>query len=74
MKKLHVREDKSRRPLQAAQARFATFAKLKPSSTAISLRLPDSVLARLKVKAHRQGIPYQSYIKAVLAEAASGEG
>jgi len=51
------------------KARFATFPNLKPTTTAISLRVPNSVLARLKVQAHRKGMPYQSFIKGVLADA-----
>jgi len=45
------------------------FPELKPTSTAISLRLPSIVLARLKVAAHRRGLPYQAHIKNILAEA-----
>lgn len=44
------------------------FPNLKPSTTAISLRLPDSILNRIKVQAHRRGVPYQSYIKTLLAD------
>ena len=69
MKKLYAKEDKSTRPLDLSQARFATFANLKPTSTAISLRVPNSVLSRLKIKAHQRGMPYQSYVKMVLADA-----
>jgi predicted DNA binding CopG/RHH family protein len=55
------------------KAKFAAFPNLKPTSTAISLRLPNSVLARLKVQAHRKGMPYQSFIKSVLADAVERE-
>jgi predicted DNA binding CopG/RHH family protein len=67
MKKLFVKEDSDARPLDWGKARVAVFPNLKPSMTPISLRLPDSLLSRLKMKAHKLGVPYQSYIKAVLA-------
>jgi predicted DNA binding CopG/RHH family protein len=42
--------------------------KLKPSTTAISLRLPVGLLERLKIAANKRDVPYQSLIKAWLAE------
>lgn len=41
---------------------------LKPSTTAISLRLPVSLLDRIKVAANKRDVPYQSLIKTWLAE------
>ena len=41
---------------------------LKPSSTAISLRLPNALLERIKVAANKRDVPYQSLIKTWLAE------
>ena len=41
---------------------------LKPTSTAISLRLPLSLLERIKIVANKQDVPYQSLIKVWLAE------
>ncbi|MCP8883120.1 BrnA antitoxin family protein [Devosia sp. XJ19-1] len=41
---------------------------LKPSSTAISLRLPNSLLEQIKVAANKRDVPYQSLIKTWLAE------
>lgn len=41
---------------------------LKPSTTAISLRLPLMLLERIKVEANKRDVPYQSLIKAWLAE------
>ena len=41
---------------------------LKPSSTSISLRLPNSLLERIKVAANKRDVPYQSLIKSWLAE------
>ena len=41
---------------------------LKPSTTSISLRLPVSLLDRIKVAANKRDVPYQSLIKTWLAE------
>jgi len=41
---------------------------LKPSTTAISLRVPVSLLERIKIAANKRDVPYQSLIKAWLAE------
>jgi hypothetical protein len=38
------------------------------STTSISLRLPVSLLERIKVAAHKRDVPYQSLIKTWLAE------
>ncbi len=43
---------------------------LRPTSTAISLRLPVALLERIKVAAHKRDVPYQSLIKVWLAEKA----
>ena len=39
------------------------FPNLKLSSTPITIRIPDSLLGRVKMKAHQKDIPYQSLIK-----------
>mgnify|MGYP003393597377 CR=1 FL=1 len=44
------------------------FHNLKPSTKTISLRLPESLLHRLKVMANEQDVPYQSLIKILLNE------
>ena len=44
------------------------FPNLQPSTRAISLRLPESLLADLKVLANRLDVPYQSLMKVYLAE------
>jgi predicted DNA binding CopG/RHH family protein len=49
-------------------AERARFPNLKPSTTSISLRLPVSLLEQIKVAANRRDMPYQSLIKAWLAE------
>jgi predicted DNA binding CopG/RHH family protein len=41
---------------------------LKPSSAAISLRLPLPLLERIKIAANKRDVPYQSLIKMWLAE------
>lgn len=51
-----------------SQAKSATFPNLKPSTTTISLRLPESLLDRIKVEANKRDMPYQSLIKAWLAD------
>jgi predicted DNA binding CopG/RHH family protein len=44
-------------------ARLGLFPNLKPTSKAIPLRLPVSLLDRLMIKAHKCGVPYQSLLK-----------
>src|SRR5262245_56663223 len=41
---------------------------LKPSTSTISLRLPIAVLERIKIAANKRDMPYQTLIKAWLAE------
>jgi len=41
---------------------------LQPSTTAISLRLPVSLLEQIKIAAYKRDVPYQSLIKMWLAE------
>jgi predicted DNA binding CopG/RHH family protein len=49
-------------------AQRVRFPNLKPSTQAISLRLPVSLLEQIKVEANRRDVPYQSLIKVWLAE------
>ena len=51
-----------------AAARKVNLPNLKPSTKTISLRLPVALLERIKVEANRRDMPYQSLIKAWLAE------
>ena len=51
-----------------SMARPARLPKLKPSTTAISLRLPVALLERIKLAANQRDVPYQSLIKLWLAE------
>jgi predicted DNA binding CopG/RHH family protein len=50
------------------KARRVDMPNLKPSTTAISLRLPVGLLDRIKVEANKRDVPYQSLIKVWLAE------
>jgi len=54
--------------LDWSKARLARFPNLKPSTRAISLRLPVSLLERIKLEANKRDVPYQSLIKVWLAE------
>lgn len=56
-----------------SKARRASFPNLKPSTTAISLRLPLGTLERIKVAANRRDVPYQSLIKVWLEEKLKAE-
>ncbi len=51
-----------------SKAKKAVFPNLKPSTTTISLRLPEALLDRIKVEANKRDMPYQSLIKAWLAQ------
>ena len=51
-----------------SKAKRAVFPNLKPSTQTISLRLPESMLWRLKTMANKRDVPYQSYIKMLLGE------
>ncbi len=46
----------------------ATFPNLKPTSRAISLRLPEYLIARIKEHANEMDVPYQSLIKKYIAQ------
>ena len=45
----------------------ASFPNLKPSSRAVSLRMPEYLLIRLKERANELNIPYQSLMKEYIA-------
>jgi predicted DNA binding CopG/RHH family protein len=51
-----------------SQAQRLRFPNLKPSTSSISLRLPLSLLERIKIAANKRDVPYQSLIKVWLAE------
>ena len=54
--------------LDWAKAERVRFPNLKPSTKAISLRLPAALLERIKIEANRRDVPYQSLIKIWLKE------
>jgi len=51
-----------------SNAKNTVLPNLKPSTTTISLRLPEALLDRIKVEANKRDMPYQSLIKAWLAQ------
>ena len=51
-----------------SKAERARFPNLKPTTQTISLRLPLSLLNRIKIEANRRDVPYQSLIKIWLSE------
>jgi len=51
-----------------SKAKPTVFPNLKPSTKTISLRLPESIIAALKVLANKRDVPYQSLLKIFLAE------
>jgi predicted DNA binding CopG/RHH family protein len=53
-----------------SQAVPVRLPRLKPSSTSISLRLPNALLERIKIAANKRDVPYQSLIKTWLSEKA----
>ena len=54
--------------LDWSKAKPSFFPNLKPSSRMISIRLPESLLERIKVLANRRDVPYQSMLRILLAE------
>jgi predicted DNA binding CopG/RHH family protein len=51
-----------------SRAKHVRLPKLKPSTQAISLRIPVSLLERIRIEANRRDVPYQSLIKTWLSE------
>jgi predicted DNA binding CopG/RHH family protein len=45
-----------------------SFPNLKPTSTSISIRIPDYILARLKERANALNIPYQTLMKQYISK------
>lgn len=43
--------------------------KLKPTTVSVNLRMPLSMVNALKTQANKQDVPYQSYMKMLIAEA-----
>jgi len=51
-----------------ARAVVGSLPNLKPSTTTISIRLPEPMLDELKALANERDVPYQSLMKVFLAE------
>ena len=51
-----------------SKAKKAVFPNLKPTTEAISLRLPSTLLVRIKQLANKKDVPYQSLMKVFLSE------
>lgn len=51
-----------------SQAKRVAMPNLKPTTRTISLRLPEMLLDSIKIEANKRDMPYQSLIKAWLAE------
>ncbi len=54
--------------LDFSKAEEVVFPNLKPTTRAISVRLPVSLIDRLKMLANKKDVPYQSLLKVLLAE------
>lgn len=61
-------ENDSSEYLNWENAERALFPNLKPSTKAISIRLPESLLDALRQLANERDVPYQSLIKMYLQE------
>ncbi len=51
-----------------SKGKRVAFSNLKPSVRTVSVRLPESLIAYLKVLANKRDIPYQSLMKMFLIE------
>jgi predicted DNA binding CopG/RHH family protein len=51
-----------------SKARRITLPNLRPSLRTISLRLPEAMIAELKLLANKRDVPYQSLLKVFLAD------
>ena len=47
-------------------AKNLKFTNLKKSTKTISLRLPEDMLEKLRIKANAMDVPYQSFIKMII--------
>lgn len=56
-----------------SKARVVEFPNLRPSSTAISVRLPNTLLTELKLLANERDVPYQSLLKLYLSDRVAAE-
>ncbi len=51
-----------------SKAQRVTFPNLRPTTQSISLRLPGTLLERIRAQANKLDVPYQSLMKVWLAE------
>ena len=56
-----------------SRARRVVFPNLKPSTTTISIRLPETLLSELRLLANERDVPYQSLLKVYLADRVATE-
>ena len=56
-----------------SKARVLRFPNLRPTSTAISVRLPETLLTELKLLANERDVPYQSLLKMYLDDRVRAE-
>ena len=61
------KEDSSKY-LDWSKAERVTLPNLRPSLRTISLRLPEAMIAELKLLANKRDVPYQSLLKVFLAD------
>ncbi len=55
-----------------SKAERVSFPNLKLTSKPVTVRLPQSLIDRLKIKAHKRDIPYQSLMKDILFKGLAG--
>lgn len=55
-----------------SKAERVSFPNLKLTSKPITIRLPQSLIDRLKIKAHKRDVPYQSLMKDILFKGLAG--
>ncbi len=53
-----------------SKAKIGVFPNLKLTSRPISIRLPENVITKIKIKANRLDVPYQSLMKQYIAKGA----
>ena len=51
----------------------ASFPNLTPTTKAISIRLPESTIFKLKTRANKMDVPYQSLIKIYIENGINGD-
>jgi len=56
-----------------SKARIVRFPNLRPSTTMISVQLPETLLTELKLPANERDVPYQSLLKVYPADRVPAE-